>query len=371
MSPPSRRRALSALAAPLALPLARARGAEEPLRVGIAGLVHGHIHGFVRGLAARQDLRLVGVAEPDATLAQATLARHRLTELPRFATVGELLEAGRPHAVLAFTSTFDHAAVVKACAARGVHVMVEKPLAVDLAHARAIAEAARRGKIHVLVNYETTWYPSNHAVHRLVREGALGEIRKMVILDGHQGPKEIGVGPEFLRWLTDPRLNGAGALYDFGCYGANLATWLMDGRRPLTVSAVTQTIKPDVYPRVDDEATVVLTYPRAQAIIQASWNWPFSRKDLEVYGRQGYAFALGRDQGRARLPGKPEEPLAAPPLAPPEGDPLDHLAAVIRGAVPPGALSSLDNNLVVSEILDAARTSARTGRIVRLSPVRG
>ena len=109
-------------------------------------------------------------------------------------------------------------------------------------------------------------------------------IRKMVAMDGHEGPKEINVGPEFFDWLTDPVRNGAGALFDFGCYGANLMTWLMDNQRPLTVTAMTQRIKPAIYPRVDDEATILVEYPKAQGIIQASWNWPFGRKDLEVYG---------------------------------------------------------------------------------------
>jgi predicted dehydrogenase len=370
----TRRRVLSALAAPALLPLVghRARAA-EPLAIGIAGLVHGHIHGFIDGLAARKDLRLVGVAESDEAVARATLARHRLQDLPLFPTVDALLSAGKPAAVLTFTSTFDHAAVVQACAARGVHVMMEKPLAVSVAHGRTIAEAARRGKIEVLVNYETTWYPSHRALWQLAKERqALGEIRKMVAHDGHSGPKEIGVGPEFLRWLTDPRLDGGGALYDFGCYGANLATWLMDGQRPLAVTAVTQTIKPDVYPHVDDEATIVLTYPRAQAILQASWNWPFSRKDLEVYGRSGQAVALRPGEARARLAGQPEAPLPVPPLPAPEGNPLDYLAAVVRGEIASGGLSSLQNNLVVTEILDAARTSARTRRTVQLpAPHRG
>ena len=336
--------------------------------MGIAGLVHGHINGFISGLLTRTDMRLVGIAESDAELARTILARHRAQETPVHAKLDAMLAATSPEVVLAFTSTFDHAAVVTACAARGVHVMMEKPLAVSLAHGRTIAEAARRGKIHVLVNYETTWYPSNHAVWRLAKEQrALGEIRKMVIHDGHRGPKEIGVGPEFLRWLTDPRLDGGGALYDFGCYGANLATWLMDNQRPLTVTAVTQTIKPDVYSRVDDEATILLTYPRAQAIVQASWNWPFNRKDLEVYGATGQAFALNRDDARVRLPGKPEAALPAPALGGSDGHPLDHLAAVVRGQRAPGALSSLENNLIVNEILDAARTSARTRRTVSLT----
>lgn len=364
---PTRRTALTALGLPLAM-TARSVRADEPLRIAIAGLVHGHINGFLEGLLARTDMSLVGIAEPDGELARAVQARHRATAAPHYPDVAALLAAQRPHAVLAFTSTFDHAAVVSACAARGVHVMMEKPLAVSLAHGRSIAEAARRGKIQVLVNYETTWYPSNHAVWRVAKqERALGELRKLVVHDGHRGPKEIGVGPEFLRWLTDPRLDGGGALYDFGCYGANLATWLMDNQRPLSVTAVTQTIKPEIYSRVDDEATIVLTYPRAQAILQASWNWPHSRKDLEVYGQTGQAFALDRDRARVRLAGKPEAALDAPALTGPDAHPLDHLAAVLRGQIAPGPLSSLENNLIVNEILDAARTSARTHRTVTLS----
>ncbi len=122
----------------------------------------------------------------------------------------------------------------------------------------------------------------------------------MVIHDGHQGPKEIGVPPEFLSFLTDPAQNGAGALYDFGCYGADLMVWLMHGETPLTVTAVLNHDKPDIYPKVDDDATVVLTYPHAQAVIQASWNWPFGRKDMEVYGATGYAITVGADQLRLR-----------------------------------------------------------------------
>lgn len=343
--------------------------AAEPLRVGVVGLVHGHIQGFLERLLARTDMRLVGVAEPDAAVARRVLERRKVDPALLHPKLEAMLEAARPQAVLLFTSTFDHTAAVEACAARGVHVMMEKPLAVSVAHGRRIAEAARRGRIQVLVNYETTWYRSNREVWRIANERRqIGEIRKMVAHDGHRGPREIGVGPEFLAWLTDPKLNGAGALYDFGCYGANLMTWLMDGARPLSVLAVTQTLKPAVYPHVDDEATIVLAYPGAQGIIQASWNWPFDRKDLEVYGATGHAHTVRRDEVRLRLAGKAEEVAAAPTLPASEDDPLAYLAAVVRGEVQPSGLSSLENNLVVTEILDAARRSAATGKAVRLAP---
>jgi len=194
--------------------------------------------------------------------------------------------------------------------------------------AHAIEKAARQAKIQVLVNYETTWYRSNHAAYDLVRQNAIGEIRKIVVHDGHQGPKEIGVGPEFLGWLTDPKLDGGGALYDFGCYGADLATWMMD-----------------------DEATIILTYPRAQAIIQASWNWPFGRKDMEVYGQTGYVITVRNDDLRVRLAKKDEEQVTGQPLAAPFDDSLSLLRAVVLGGVAPDPLSSLATNVIVSEIL--------------------
>jgi predicted dehydrogenase len=277
-----------------------------------------------------------------------------------------MLQKARPQAVVVYTNTYDHRRVVEACARHGVHVMMEKPLAVSADDAHVIRNAAREAGIHVLVNYETTWYPSSRAVYDLVHGNALGELRKVVVHDGHRGPREIGVDREFLSWLTDPVLDGGGALFDFGCYGVDLTTWLMDGRRPDAVTAVTQTNKPDVYPRVDDEATIVLRYPRAQAIIQASWNWPFSRKDMEAYGETGYAITVRAKQLRVRRAGEEETQVDADALAPPADDPLSYLRAVVTGRVRPDGPSSLETNVVVTEVLDAARRSAASGATVRL-----
>src|SRR6266480_2959693 len=337
-----------------------------PLRVALAGLVHGHAFGFFDQFQKRADLQVVGIAEADRQLVAQFAKKYGLAPGLLYSDLEEMLKATRPQAVLAYTNTYDHRRVVEICARYGVPVMMEKPLAVSLEDARAIEKAARAGKIQVLVNYETTWYRSNQAAYDLVHDNAIGEIRKIVVHDGHGGPKEIGVGPEFLSWLSDPKLNGAGALFDFGCYGADLATWLMDGRRPDSVTAVTQQIKPDVYPRVDDEATIVLTYPHAQAIIQASWNWPFSRKDMEVYGQSGYAITVGRDAVRVRLPEKQEISADAKPLEKTKEDSVSYLRAVLLGGLKPEGQSSLETNVMVTEILDAARQSAATGKTVSL-----
>jgi len=339
---------------------------EPPFRAAVVGLVHGHAEGFFEQNLRRSDLQIVGVAEPDTALASQYANRFSLDRSLMFSSLEEMLQKTRPQAALVYTNTLDHRKVVEICAERGVHVMMEKPLAVSVEDARAIAHAAQQTKIQVMVNYETTWYRSNRAAYDLVHEKAIGDVRKVVVHDGHRGPREIGVGPEFLAWLTDPGLNGGGALFDFGCYGADLMTWLMDGRRPETVTAVTQHIKPDVYPRVDDEATIVLTYPKAQAILQASWNWPFDRKDLEVYGQTGYVITVRRNEVRVRREGADEERVTAKPLPAPYDDPISCLRAVVLGEVAPDGLSSLATNLIVTEILDAARQSAASGKTIRL-----
>jgi predicted dehydrogenase len=195
-------------------------------------------------------------------------------------------------------------------------------------------------------------------------------LRKIVVHDGHRGPREIGCSETFLKWLTDPKLNGGGALPDFGCYGAGLITWSMAVQRPTSVFAVTQQIKPEVYPEVEDEATVVLTYPKAQGIIQASWNWAIARKDMELYGTTGYVLAPQKDLLRLGKVDAQETQLdfPAPPPSGPLRDQLSYLVAVVRGEIQPSGPSSLEVNLIVTEILDAARDSARTGRRIDLPP---
>ena len=344
----------------------------KPLRLGIAGFTHDHVHQILRR-PVQGDVEIVGVAEPNKELAMRYLKRYKLPESLWYPSLEAMIAATKPEAVCAFNSIFEHKQVVEVCAPKGIHVMVEKPLAVNRAHAAAMVALAKKHNIQLLTNFETTWYSSHQKAYDLIHtQGSLGEIRKVVVHDGHRGPKEIGCSQEFLSWLTDPVQNGGGAIIDFGCYGANLMTWLMKGERPLSVTAVTQQIKPEVYPKVDDEATIILTYPKAQAIIQASWNWPFDRKDMEIYGQKGYVVCDKTLQMKVRLGDgvrrdAPEEKQDITALNAPYDDPFSYFAAVVKGDIKSEKdLSSLEINQIVVEILEAAVQSAKTGRPVKL-----
>lgn len=365
-------------AVPKDVPLDSRQVQTGPLRVVIAGMVHGHVDGFLAGAVKRTDMQIVGIAEPDRALFDAYAKKFGLDAKLYHADLEETLTATSPQAVLIYTSTFDHRKTVETCAkhatwklpdgtTKPVTVMMEKPLAVSAEDAHAIAKTAAAAKIPVLVNYWTTWQANRRGAFDLVHEGAIGDVRRVVAHDGHGGPKEIGVGPEFLGWLTDPKLNGGGALYDFGCYGADFMTWLMNGERPLTVTAVTEQIKPEVYPKVDDDATIVLTYPKAVAVLQASWNWPFGRADVEIYGKTGTVFTRGANDLEVRRAGDKEAvKVTAKALVPPEDDELGYLRAVTLGGWKATGPSSLEVNVVVAEIMDAARESAKTGKTVRM-----
>lgn len=342
-----------------------------PMKIGVVGLVHTHVHWVLRR-ASQGDFEIVGIVEPNEALAKRYLQQYNLPMSLVYPSIEKMLEHAKPQAVTAFNTIRDHLNVVELCAPRGIHVMVEKPLAVNLEHARKMAALAREYNIHLLTNYETTWYGSHHQAFDLLskEERTFGAIRKLVVHDGHPGPREIGVDPEFLEWLTDPYWNGGGALTDFGCYGANLSTWLHRGEKPTAVFAVTQQLKPHIYPKVDDEATIVMTYPGSQTIIQASWNWPYNRKDLEIYTQHGYIHCLNSNTiSLMRSESEGATKIEAPAPVKPFDDPFSYFMAVVLGEIGVQAsdLSSLENNMIVMEILEAARISALEGRLVPLS----
>lgn len=336
----------------------------QPLRIGVIGLVHTHVH-WILGREDRGDIEIVGIVEPNRDLAQQYSEQHGYSMDIVFNTIDEMVKATQPEAVTAFNTIYDHLSTVEYCAPRGIHVMVEKPLAVNLEHARKMADLAIEHGIHLLTNYETSWYGSNYAAYNLLHDDKVGDLRRLIFYTGHPGPIEIGCNEEFVEWLIDPELNGGGSLTDFGCYGANLATWLMQGKVPVSVSCITQQIKPNLYPEVEDDATIIITYPKTQVIVQASWNWSHNRKEMELYGTHGYVFCKnGTDMEVLEDEEKGAYEQKAEPLAKAVDDPFTYLAQVVKNDLPVEAweVSALENNLRVIQILEAAKIAAETGQ---------
>jgi len=340
--------------------------AQQKMRVVVAGLNHDHVHNI---LHANEEGRviIVGIAEPNKTLWKKFETQYRLPDSLFSDDLKTLVLSKKPDAVLGYNEVSGHVDIVRVCAPLHIPVMVEKPLAATLQQAQEIEALSEKYNDMVLVNYETTWYPSIADVKDTVESGSMGNIKKMVFHDGHQGPKEIGCSPQFLEWLTDPVKNGAGALNDFGCYGADIMTWMMHGQKPIAVTAITRHYKTSEYPKVDDDATILVEYPGATGIIEASWNWPFSIKDMEVFCETGYLHALNNVNIISRRRENIVSSRKAAPLPAPVNDPMEYLAAVLDHRLSgTNDLSSLNYNMIVMQILDAAKRSAASGKRIEL-----
>ncbi|MDQ1152359.1 Gfo/Idh/MocA family protein [Sphingobacterium zeae] len=341
--------------------------ASERLKVAVAGLNHDHVF-LLLNLYKDKQVDIIGIAEPNEILSNTIRTQYNLPKTIFYKDLPSLLKHIKPEAVLAYNPTDEHIYVAEACLPLKIPVMVEKPLATTLYDAKRIAHLSKQFDTPFLVNYETTWYKSNQKLKDLVDKGEVGQITRMLVKDGHEGPKEIGCSDYFLDWLTDPKKNGGGAIMDFGCYGANLMTWLKNGEKPISVTAFTQQLKPKVYPKVDDNATIILNYrDGSTGIIQASWAWPYSVKDLQIFGTKAQLYAKN-DKELLKYKQQNDPPMMVPTTIPYFEHHIAYLEQVLKHKIiPENDLGSIHNNVVVVEILEAAKRSATEGKTIVLN----
>ncbi len=338
-------------------------------RLAVIGLDHDHVWGLLDDIAKEQDAELVAIADPHPELVERARQRVPATVL-FFSDYVKMLDEAKPEAVIVATENDKHLKILRECAKRHIHFSTEKPLASAAADARGMARLARESKIKLMVNYWNVWTPATHELFHRVFAGDLGPINKIIVEYGHQGPKEIGVSKYFADWLYDPVKNGGGALVDFGCYGAEWALWLKG--RPTRVYATTLKLKADQHNPVDDDATILLQYPDATVIIQASWDWPYSKGDVAVFGSKGSLIETGdglffRPAGSKTVLAQPEgEPVRLKPVEHETSDPIAYFLWCIRNNKEIENPVAADLNVGVVEILDAAKESIRTGRAVEL-----
>jgi len=342
---------------------------DNKTRLAIVGLDHDHVWGLLKEITAEPNAELVAIADSHAEL----VARAK-AEVPAstkfYAEYVQMLDEAKPDAVIVSTANDRHLAILRECAKRRIHYFTEKPMATNANDAREMERLAHGAGIKFMVNYWNAWVAPSHELVHALKSDQVGPIQKIIVQYGHRGPKEIGVSKYFADWLYDPVKNGGGAIMDFGCYGAEWALWLKG--RPTRVYATATKLKVEQHNKVDDDATMVLEYPDATAIIQASWSWPYGKGQVEVFGPKGSLIA-DRDtllfhsaDHRGSNTGPYGEPLSLNPLPREANNPISYFVRSIRDDKPIEDPLSLRLNVQVLEILDAARESVRTGRAQEL-----
>jgi predicted dehydrogenase len=340
-------------------------GATAKTRLAVVGLDHDHVWSLLKDIAGEPSAELVAIAESDPALVSRA-QKEVPTSVKFYADYVAMLDQAKPEAVIVATANDRHLEILRQCAKRHIHYSTEKPMATNAADAREMERLAREANIKLMVNYWNAWVAPSHEIFHRVRAGEVGPIQKIIVQYGHRGPKEIGVTQQFAGWLYDPVKNGGGAIMDFGCYGAELSLWLKG--RPARVYATTRKLKVEQNNKVDDDATIVLDYPDATAIIEASWDWPYTKDQVEVFGPKGSLLArhtsLLHRSADAHGPNVPPdgESLTLEPLPKETSNPITYFVDCIRNNKPIEDPVSASLNVQVLEILDAARESARTGK---------
>jgi predicted dehydrogenase len=306
--------------------------------------------------------KLVGVSETNpALIAEAKKAG--VADDLFFADLKTMVEKAKPSIVWAFVPNNKHLEVVQICAPRKIHVMFEKPLASTWKDALAIRELAQKYGIYVLTNYQMAWWAANYTAKQQADSGAVGKVWRLRGIVGHGGPGSKGARSQyFFEWLTDPVENGAGSLMDFGCYNALWSLWYMG--RPEKVYASVNHLRPETFPKVEDNATMILSYKNGVGLFEGSWDLPRSFQDLEVFGLNGSLYM--RNNSVELRKGREATPVTIPALPPERTEPIAYMIHCIHTKTAPEGLVGIDINVGVNEIIEAAKMSAKTGRAVPL-----
>lgn len=343
--------------------LSAAALAAQDTRIAVVGLVHSHVWGHLSRMIKGETAKLVGIAEPVAELADEARKMGAADSLI-YSDYKKMLAETKPQVVWAFVENSRHLEIVEACAPRKIHVMFEKPLAATYKQAQAIRALASKHGIHVLTNYQMAWWPANYAAKKAADSGDIGKVWRLRGIVGHGGPGATGArNKHFYAWLTDPVGNGAGALMDFGCYNALWSLWYLG--RPDSVFAHVNHLRPETFPKVEDNSTMILSYKNGVALLEGSWDLPRGFQDLEVFGLGGSVYmANGKVEVRKGRNAPADVPLD--PLPPERAEPIACMTHSIKTGSPIEGLTALDINVQVVEIIEAAKMSIKTGRAVKL-----
>jgi predicted dehydrogenase len=337
-------------------------------RIAVLGLVHSHAWGPLRNMAKNSNLEVVGIADVNPELRE--LAAKELPGVPLYEDYLKLLDEKKPEGAWSFVENDRHLEITKACAARGVHLIFEKPMAATFQQASQMLEIAQKSKIKLMVNYQMAWWPANYAAFDFAKTGDIGKVWRVRSVIGHGGPAPSNPadvrGQIFWKWLNDEK-RGGGALIDFTCYGAVWLRWYLG--MPKSVYAITTHTRPDVY-KTNTSATVLAAFSdNGVGIIEGSWDLPRSFQDVEVFGEKGSVYMTQR--GIEAFVGRDKKEVAISPLEETRRDPIGYFVNAVRSGKPIEGMVSPEFNLDVMRIVDAIRLSAEKGTPVFLEPKSG
>lgn len=359
-------------------------------RVGIIGFGHMHVNNVAQLYGAHPQVEWVACADtkpmkPELRVAPYTrqwnqqYLMEKLGIPKKYDCYHEMLEKETFDIMIVQTENALHAEVVEACAAKGVNVCVEKPMAVSLSDALRMVRAVQNAGTKLLVNWPLTWSPAARKAKELIDQGLIGRVLEVKWRAAHTGPLGPGgmhtgvsgttepmTGPERAATWWHQAAAGGGAMLDFCCYGGMISRWLIGEQ---AVAAVGFKANLDsTWGDAEDNAVILVRFPKAMAVWEGSWTtWDSGVPGGPIiYGETGTLVVETREgkpvvrheRGGGRTTIYETEPL-------PQGrhDVAHEYIHHLETGEPLHPSLEMMFNLEVMAILDAGVRSAASGRV--------
>jgi predicted dehydrogenase len=331
-------------------------------RVGVAAMVHDHVWGELEHWSKMDNVELVAAGDVNADLRERIKSKYNVPKL--YDSWQEMIEREELDIVQAASENSVGADIVEAAAAKGLHVISEKPMAATLAQANRMVAATQKSGTQLMINWPTAWNPAIQEMERRIIAGDIGTLFYFKQRSAHNGPKEIGCDPHFWGWLHDEEKNGAGAFMDYCSYSSNMCARFLG--LPQQVTGFRGTFVKD-YPIPDDNALVMMKYANAFGVAEASWTQTvgYATPNPVAYGTLGSIVVSGNKITLQRADGA-SETYEAPPMQSPRSSGPEYLIHCLETGEPIEGFCSMKVSRDAQEILEAGLRAADTGQTMNL-----
>ncbi len=254
----------------------------KEIRVGIIGLQHLHPRSYMPLFRAVKETRVQAVAEPDASLREQFATDYGLRGYEHWE---EMIDKEDLDLVAVFLPHVDCPSAAVACAEKGLHLLIEKPIAADCQGAERILSASKRAGVKLTAPYTWRYHPVAREMKRLLDEGMVGRVvgcegrcaagRVHRYIDGHAG------------WMLEKKKSGGGPMYNLGVHWIDLFRWLLNDE---VEEVQAKNVKVNTEFDIEDNSFALLTFGSgAGLVLDISYTVP----DSYPYGRDLYLCVRG------------------------------------------------------------------------------
>lgn len=232
--------------------------------------------------ARNPRVRMAACASPSRERCEKFAGKWKIPKV--FADYRQLLEIKEIDMVTIGVPNDLHCQIVVDAAAAGKHVVIEKPLAMNLDEADRMMEACRKARVKLMYAEDLCFAPKYVRAKRIVDEGGIGKVFHIRQLEKHFGPHSD--------WFWDMQRSGGVALFDMGCHGTECARWILGKPKVKSVMASMNTYVHTKRTKGEDDSTGIIEFEGgAIAVIENSWAKRGGIEDaLEIHGSDGVIY---------------------------------------------------------------------------------